>query len=143
MRTALEEQLAALPGGAPTLPDIELREGDFLREDWSDGDFVLVNSTCFSEGLMRRLAAEAARQLHEGAVFVTLSHELDQAGGAWEHLENFERRMSWGPAMVHIWRRTAVPAPEPGADATEGPVLLQEAGTGTEAPGQAPAAAAA
>lgn len=32
-------------------------EGSFLDFDWSDGDVVFANSTCFDEALMNDMAA--------------------------------------------------------------------------------------
>lgn len=40
--------------------EVELVHGSILEVDWSDGDVVLANSTCFEEDLMKALAHKAA-----------------------------------------------------------------------------------
>jgi len=91
---------------------IAFQYGDFLTADWSDGDVVLSNSTCFTAELMARMEERAAQLMRPGALFITLTHRF-QSAAAWELLESFERRMSWGPAEVFVHRRTAAPAPAP------------------------------
>ena len=43
--------------------------------DWSDGDVVFANSTCFDDDLMVAMAQKAL-QLRPGAVFVTFTKGL-------------------------------------------------------------------
>ena len=45
---------------------IVLERADFFDVDWSEGDVVLANSTCFDEAMMHRLAQQG-RQLKQGA----------------------------------------------------------------------------
>lgn len=40
--------------------EVELVHGSILEVDWSDGDVVLANSTCFEDDLMKALAHKAA-----------------------------------------------------------------------------------
>mmetsp|Transcript_278 Transcript_278/g.491 ORF Transcript_278/g.491 Transcript_278/m.491 type:complete len:293 (+) Transcript_278:158-1036(+) len=81
--------------------------GDALAADWSDGDVVLANSTCFSPELMRNLEERATQMMRPGALFISLTRRFQHISvtDAWELLESFERRMSWGPAEVHVHRR--------------------------------------
>ena len=78
-------------------------EGSFLSYDWSDGDVVFANSTCFDEKLMGDMAA-MARNLKPGAFFVTFTKGLN-IPDAFEVIERKRYRMSWGPATVFIHRR--------------------------------------
>lgn len=58
--------------------EIELHLGDALDLticDWTDGDVVFANSTCFDDQLMRRLAS-AATALKKGTIFITLTKRL-------------------------------------------------------------------
>ncbi|CAM9957987.1 unnamed protein product, partial [Laminaria digitata] len=50
--------------------EIEFVCGDFTVLDWSDGDVVFANSTCFDDDLMRKTAAAVAA-LKEGAIVIT------------------------------------------------------------------------
>ena len=48
----------------------------FLEYDWSDGDVVFANSTCFTEELMDSLALQGA-SLKPGAYLITFTKGLD------------------------------------------------------------------
>eukprot|EP00903_Cladosiphon_okamuranus_P012092 g11351.t1 len=76
--------------------------GSFLEYDWSDGDCVFANSTCFPEELMDALARQA-EELKPGAILVTFTKGLDST--AFEVLSKRRFDMSWGPATVFIHRR--------------------------------------
>jgi hypothetical protein len=78
-------------------------EGSFLSYDWSDGDVVFANSTCYDEKLMADMA-RMARALKPGAFFVTFTKGLN-IPDAFEVIERKRYRMSWGPATVFIHRR--------------------------------------
>jgi hypothetical protein len=49
-----------------------------LDFDWSDGDVVFANSTCFDDALMAAVAAKAQR-LRPGALLITFTRGLDSA----------------------------------------------------------------
>jgi SAM-dependent methyltransferase len=49
---------------------VEVYQGSFLNFDWSDGDVVFANSTCFEDELMRQLTY-AAERLKPGAIVGT------------------------------------------------------------------------
>ena len=76
----------------PTLPpekqetEIKFQNGDACAIDWSDGDVVFANSTCFDATLMERLAHKA-KLLRPGAAFpppraTSLSVDLSVGGRA-------------------------------------------------------------
>ncbi len=70
-------------------------KGSFLDYDWSDGDVIFANSTCFDDQLMESMS-EQAEKLKPGAFFVTFTKGLTSK--AFELLERKRYRMSWGPA---------------------------------------------
>jgi hypothetical protein len=76
--------------------------GSFLDFDWSDGDVVFANSTCFDDALMADMSRVAER-LKPGAFFVTFTKGLTSK--KFEVLERKRYKMSWGPATVYIHRR--------------------------------------
>ena len=41
--------------------EVRLKCGSFLSTDWSDGDVVFANSTCFEDDLVANLAEQAER----------------------------------------------------------------------------------
>ncbi len=49
-----------------------LHQGSFLDFDWSDGDVVFANSTCFDDELMLGLS-KSAEKLKAGAIVVTFT----------------------------------------------------------------------
>lgn len=77
-------------------------EGSFLDYDWSDGDVVFANSTCFDDDLMDSLSQEA-ENLKPGAMVVTFTKGM--TSDKFEVLERKRYKMSWGPATVFIHRR--------------------------------------
>ena len=84
---------------------IEFTQGDMTDlsvKDWSDGDIIFANSTCFDDELMEGMSEEAAR-LSPGAYFITFTKGL--SSDKFEVLERKRYKMSWGPATVFIHRR--------------------------------------
>ena len=84
------------------LRDVQVFEGSILEEDWSDGDLIFANSTCFSPDLMARMGV-AGEKLRPGAYFITFTKGLTSK--AFELMEQMRLKMSWGPATVYIHRR--------------------------------------
>jgi hypothetical protein len=52
------------------LPSIA--KGSFLNYDWTDGDVIFANSTCFDDNLMLSMS-KMAEELRPGAIFVTFT----------------------------------------------------------------------
>ena len=82
--------------------DVEFIRGSLLKYDWSDGDVVFMNSTCFSDELMEDIASKA-KDLKPGAFVVSFTKGLQS--DCFEVLEQKRYLMSWGPATVFIHRR--------------------------------------
>lgn len=85
--------------------EVEAVNGSFLDLeacDWSDGDLVFANSTCFDDSLIAGIA-ERAERLKPGAYVVTFTKGLESR--AFEVLDKRRYKMSWGPATVFIHRR--------------------------------------
>jgi len=88
---------AALPPA-----DVSFERADITAADWSDGDVVFANSTCFDDGLMAAIGRKAAA-LKPGTVVVTLTKKLPSP--VFEVCESNLYQMSWGGATVFIQRR--------------------------------------
>jgi hypothetical protein len=86
-------------------PDIELINGDFLKNDWSEASLLLANSTCFSVELMTALSKKAENELRPGAIFITFTKRLPGLSDKWELRDGFRRLMSWGIATIYIHRK--------------------------------------
>ncbi|CAM9911789.1 unnamed protein product, partial [Discosporangium mesarthrocarpum] len=89
-----------LHGGYPQ--DVTVSHSSFLESDWSDGDVVFANSTCFPSHLMEKLEWQA-ELLKPGAVVITFTKGLSSK--QFELLDKKSFRMSWGPATVFVHRR--------------------------------------
>eukprot|EP00899_Mesostigma_viride_P003801 jgi/Mesvir1/13421/Mv16499-RA.1 len=98
-----QTEVAPFLGSSRPPQEISFVQGDFLIADWSDGDIVFANSTCFSDGLLVQLEDKATR-LRPGSLFVTVSKRFQNEDN-WNLLECSERRMSWGPADIFVHRR--------------------------------------
>ncbi|CAM9209036.1 unnamed protein product, partial [Hapterophycus canaliculatus] len=88
--------------GSPA--SIELLHGSFLDRacDWSDGDLVFANSTCFAEDTMLAIAGRA-ELLRPGARVVTFTTALKTP---WLKVLTKRRyQMSWGPATVFVHQK--------------------------------------
>ena len=70
--------------------------GDFLRENWSDGDLVLMNSTCYSPALMESLSSQA-ELLRPGAIVVSLTKALKS--NKFQLLSKKKYQMSWSDTL--------------------------------------------
>ena len=81
---------------------------DLSVKDWSDGDVLFANSTCFDDTLMKKVAASAVT-LKKGAIFITFTRRLPSQH--FEVLEHQMYQMSWGGATVYIQQKTTDPEP--------------------------------
>lgn len=79
----------------------------FLYDDatlvtWSHADLVFMNSTCFDEILMAKLAIEAEK-LRPGVVVLTATKPLPSS--KFEQLERCSMKETWGEATIFVQRR--------------------------------------
>jgi hypothetical protein len=72
--------------------NIQFVHGNILNEDWSSGDFIFINSTCFDNSLMGRISSKA-EALKKGAILVTLTKRLPSPN--FRILEAKLYQMSW------------------------------------------------
>ena len=70
-------------------------QGSFLEFDWTDGDVIFANSTCFDDELMESMS-RMAEGLRPGAILVTFTKGINSK--CFELLEKKREKMSWGPA---------------------------------------------
>ena len=61
--------------------------------DWTDGDVVYANSTCYDDDMMAELSAIGAN-MRPGSYFITLSRTLQESDG-FRVLEERRYEMSW------------------------------------------------
>ncbi len=70
--------------------------------NWTDGDIVFANSTCFDKNLIDEIS-EIGDRLKPGSIFITFTKGLTSS--AFELIDKSRLKMSWGPATVYIQRR--------------------------------------
>jgi SAM-dependent methyltransferase len=81
-------------------------EGSFLNlgeVDWTTGDVVCANSTCFSKEMMKAISTLASH-MRPGAFFISLTHPLDESAG-FEIIEEERLEVSWGGADFYLQRK--------------------------------------
>ena len=96
----------------PHLPDhrrqitVDFINSDIFDFDWSDGNVVFCQTTCYPDDTMARLALTLQR-LPKGSLVITLSRSLwsDDFPVIWQH----PYKMGWGEATVFIYRKLADP----------------------------------
>ncbi|MSU75404.1 MAG: hypothetical protein EXS55_02745 [Candidatus Magasanikbacteria bacterium] len=75
---------------------------DLFDHDWSDGDVVFMQTTCFNESLMERLE-EQAENLKPGSLVVTLSKYLRNP--SFKIITQKKYPFGWGEATVFIHKK--------------------------------------
>lgn len=85
--------------------EIVLHRSDFNLVDWSDGDVVFANSTCFSDKLMDCIGRLGGK-LKQGAILITLTKPVESP--YFQITASRQYKMSWGSATVYIHRRNSV-----------------------------------
>lgn len=58
------------------MPFFHASQGDFLEEDWSDGDVVFVNSSCFDYKIMDQIARQVSKLRTERIVPILIMLEM-------------------------------------------------------------------
>lgn len=83
-------------------PAVRLHCNSILDHDWSNGDIVFANSTCFDSSLMEKLSKKA-EELKPGSVFISFTKSL--SSDKFTVVDKCKYTMSWGPATVFVHRR--------------------------------------
>lgn len=101
-------KLAQVRRDAPTLnlefPQIvDFVNTDFLKFDLSDADIIYTYSTCFSEDLMRGMAAVMAEQLKPGARVITITKQL--YSDKLRLIKSGSHAMEWGDATSYFYEK--------------------------------------
>eukprot|EP01042_Synura_sphagnicola_P009429 gene9429-12100_t len=88
---------------------VQFVHGDFLKmrtKDWRDADVVFINSTCYDEPLMSKIA-DLAVGMKKGSFFLTLTKRLPCTDFVILEYELY--KMSWGEATIFIMQKTTDP----------------------------------
>lgn len=106
-----------LEGDMHELPEdavpITFHNADFLDFDWSWGDVVFANSTCFTDELMAQISKRVAL-LKPGSLVVTVTQPLKSP---WVRLvKKSTHEMSWGAGTYFIHQRTSASPSAPRPD---------------------------
>lgn len=85
------------------IPEIKVYHSDLLEYDWTNADFILINSTCFEIDLMSRIY-EKAKTCKEGTWMLTLTKKLP-INEEWDMVLQTKKEMSWSLATVNLYRK--------------------------------------
>ena len=99
---SLETENAVISSSA----NVSCHHGSFLDLnviDWTDGDLVFANSTCYNALLMDEISA-IAKNMKPNSFFVSLSHPLAKWAN-FELVDELRCEMSWGEADLYIQRK--------------------------------------
>jgi hypothetical protein len=90
---------------------VELINGDFLEEDWSDADVVFCCCVTFGRTLMEGIAERAARLLRPGSIFLSVGQPLPPPPSSpscpWTLVEKVSCDFSWASCNVFIQQVTS------------------------------------
>jgi hypothetical protein len=106
-KSVVDVKAASWPSDVLLGPEVQFHNSDFRLIDWSDGDVVFANSTCFDEQLMTDLARQAER-MKLGAYMMTLTKGLQSTH--FQVIESKQYPMSWGMATCITQRKILPPA---------------------------------
>ena len=81
---------------------VDFIHGDVREHDWSGGDVLFLNSTCFGDEMMRRLTEKLAC-LKPGSLVITLSIPIYSA--LFRRLHTQKYPMGWGEATVYVQKK--------------------------------------
>ena len=117
-RTAQRQEFYGHPNDSNARAFVEMMHGDILAPsrkggdvangsglsdgEWTDGDIVFANSTCFSQDLMDKISEKAA-ELRSGAIIITLTQQLRNPELILMKSRQFA--MSWVAATAYFHRR--------------------------------------
>lgn len=84
-------------------PDITFKYGDFLKENLLNASFIFINSTCFSNSLMKELSSKIINEVMSGCIIITITSELECKENEFEKLNVLRRYMAWGISNIYIY----------------------------------------
>jgi len=87
----------------PIVDFIQGDAADVACMDWRRGDLIFVNSTCFDDEVMQKIA-DIAEGVRPGAFVCTLTRRLPSECFVY-HGPSIEFQMSWGETTVHFYER--------------------------------------
>ena len=85
---------------------INAESKDAINEDWTDGDIVFANSTCYDDELMAKIS-NVAVGMRKGTFFISFTKRLPAAD--FKVLEAELHPQSWGAATIYIMQKTTDP----------------------------------
>ncbi|MCS7184163.1 MAG: methyltransferase domain-containing protein, partial [Patescibacteria group bacterium] len=83
--------------------NINFIKGDIFESDFSDGNIIFMNSTCFSDEQLKRLS-ELSLNLKQGSKLIVLTKKIEDNQN-FQMLSEDQYSFSWGFATVRIYER--------------------------------------
>lgn len=85
--------------------EIQFKLGDALVIDWSYGNVIFINATCFSNDMMIKLK-NAAENLAVGSIVLCVTKFIPSS--LFDVVESSEMSLSWGKACLFIQVRNSI-----------------------------------
>eukprot|EP01038_Epipyxis_sp_PR26KG_P005834 gene5834-8049_t len=87
------------------LPLLEVKLGNIIEVDWSDGDLIFISSLCYSDTLLETIFEQGAN-LKAGSKIITLKKPLlDNANDNFQLWKTITGKMSWGLVELYVYVR--------------------------------------
>ena len=95
---------------------VKFQHGDCCHVDWSHGDVIYCNATCFDEKAVEKIA-ELAWNLKPSAFFIMITKKMPPSSSLYfEFVDAGSIKMNWGIAPVHFYKRNRISKPNYIAD---------------------------
>ena len=103
-KSILSEYISYLKKDFPNLviPEYDLKEDDFLKDDFSEVDLVFLNSTCYDDELMES-SLEKFKSLKSDSYIITVTKQIDHSD--FECIHKGFYKMNWGTPTVYIYKK--------------------------------------
>ena len=72
---------------------------DLNMVDWTVGDVILTNCTCFTDEMLLEISNICKKSLKKNSIVITITNNLDE--NIFDIVKTQRLRMSWGRANVH------------------------------------------
>lgn len=86
------------------IPELGLKCGNFLEENWSQYDIIFVNSTAFETDLMKEITKKA-QEMKAGSLLITVTKRILEAlDTKWKLFDGFRQQMNFGSSTIYFHR---------------------------------------
>ena len=86
------------------IPELGLKCGNLLEENWSLYDIIFINSTSFENDLMIKITKKA-QEMKAGSLLITVTKRILEAlDTKWKLFDGFRQQMNFGSSTIYFHR---------------------------------------